>query len=156
MSSRPRSIEDGFIRYLPFSDPNVQVVLSLKEAGDMSDPEGDTSAFCRNAGVSPERVYSLSQVHSRKVITVNAGDRPSNLSSIEADGLISSDRSAALGVTVADCVPVFHFNSRSGIFGAFHSGWKGTGIVLDSLAQMRRLWGSEHGETEAFIGPAFG
>ncbi len=148
---------NGFIRYFPFSDPHVQVVISLKEAGDMSDTNGEArGAFLRDAGVDPDRLFSVSQIHSRKVIAVCAEDHPSELRGSGADGLVSSDRSAALGVTVADCVPVFLFNSRRGLFGALHSGWKGTGIVLDALEQMRRLWDSEPGETEAFIGPAIG
>ncbi len=157
MSSRPLKSEDGFIRYFPFSDPNVQVVLSLKDAGDMSDPDGEArEAFCRNAGVDRDRLYSVSQVHSRRILSVDGRDHPSGFRSMEADGLITSNRSAALAVTVADCVPVFLFNPRLGLFGAFHSGWKGTGIILDAIEEMRRLWNSEPGETEAFIGPAVG
>jgi YfiH family protein len=57
-----------------------------------------------------------------------------------------------LAVTVADCLPVFLLDLRSGSFAALHSGWKGTGIVLTALALMKER-GTRPEETAALLGP---
>ncbi|WP_020612707.1 polyphenol oxidase family protein [Sediminispirochaeta bajacaliforniensis] len=151
------SVNNDFLRFFPFSDPKVQVDMSLRSLGDMSDPEGEPRRrFYEGTGLSARRVFTLQQVHSRRIVYVDGSDLPVAVSRMEGDGLISRDPSLALGVTVADCLPMFLFHAKSGTFAALHSGWRGTGIVADALEAFRANWAIAPDEVEAFIGPSIG
>jgi YfiH family protein len=77
----------------------------------------------------------------------------------EADGLISRDRETVLSVTVADCLPVFLYDTGgrpeagTGGFALVHSGWKGTGIALEALRLMEKSWHTRPGDIAAILGP---
>jgi YfiH family protein len=59
-------------------------------------------------------------------------------------------------VTVADCLPVFLYDTGSGAFGLLHSGWRGTGIVLSALALMKERWHTRPEALAAVLGPCIG
>jgi YfiH family protein len=59
----------------------------------------------------------------------------------------------ALAVTVADCLPVFLYDTEGGAFALLHSGWRGTGIVLKALALMTGRWGTRPEAIAAALGP---
>lgn len=130
-------------------------VISSRNAGNMVYSEGLNSPprerFYRSLGLEPERVYACTQIHSRKVLMV---DRRSPNRGPEADGMISRDPSVILSVTVADCMPVYLYDTGSGGFGLVHSGWRGTGIVLAALELMTARWGTRPEEVAAILGPA--
>ena len=71
------------------------------------------------------RVY---QIHSPDVVTVTGpldqDDPP------KADALVTDRPHILLAVQTADCVPVLFADTRAGVVGAAHSGWKGafTGV----------------------------
>ena len=56
-------------------------------------------------------------------------------------------------VTVADCVPIYFYDSRNGVFGVAHSGWKGTGIAGEAVALMKKNYGSDPRDILFAIGP---
>jgi hypothetical protein len=70
----------------------------------------------------------------------------------DADGLLSTDPGTTLGVTVADCMPIYLFGP--GITGMLHSGWKGTGIVSEALRLIRRELSIEAAQMTAVLGPS--
>ena len=97
-------------------------------------------------GLDPARVYGLRQIHSQTVLK-GCGSLQ------QADGMVSNDRLISLSVTVADCLPVYLLDSESGAFGLVHSGWKGTGIVLEALRLMRENWRTRPEAVAAVLGP---
>jgi hypothetical protein len=103
----------------------------------------------------PEGVVGIHQVHSRTVTIVD-GQQPVSLASTEADGLITLRSDVLLTITVADCLPIFLVDQTSGAFGIVHSGWKGTGIVLDALDAMGRAFGTRPGDVVSVLGPGIG
>ena len=109
----------------------------------------------RSLGMDPDHAYGLRQVHSRRLVRVD-GERPADLQAVEADGLMASEPAAALTVTVADCLPIFLVDRRSGAFALVHSGWKGTGIALDAVRAMGRGWGTRAEDLSVAIGPGIG
>jgi copper oxidase (laccase) domain-containing protein len=54
---------------------------------------------------------------------------------------------------VADCLPVYLYDTGSGAFGLLHSGWRGTGIVRRALDLMGERWGTRTEEIAAVLGP---
>jgi YfiH family protein len=112
------------------SEPAPRCGISSREAGDLKlDNEELRHEFFRSLGIEPERVKGLKQVHSQAVSVAPcfAG---------EGDGMVSFSGDPVLAVTVADCLPVFLLDVDTGAFAALHSGWKGTGIVLNALKLM--------------------
>ena len=74
-----------------------------------------------------ERVVQVKQVHGARV--ADAGEAPG----VEADALVarSAAGSVAVGVRVADCVPVLVADTITGDVAAIHAGWRGVvaGVV---------------------------
>jgi YfiH family protein len=134
-------------------------LVSSRGAGDMRfDPSGAVphglarASFFRAHTIPPGRVYSLVQVHSRDVFVVRDDTETPAAFARAGDGMVSFSRSAFLAVTTADCLPVFLLDTVRGCFAALHSGWKGTGIVLNALSIMREA-GTAPEHVAAVFGP---
>lgn len=61
-----------------------------------------------------------------------------------ADGHVTAARGLLLGVTVADCVPVYLAHPPSGVVGIVHAGWRGiaAGAVEAGIAAVSRTSGA--------------
>jgi YfiH family protein len=131
--------------------PGIGCAISSRAAGDMNHSGGGVNRerFLRSLGLEPEQARSCAQVHSRTVLETD--DSFTNQS--EADGMIARDRGIALAVTVADCLPVFLYDTETGACALLHSGWKGTGIVLKALSMMAERWGTRPASVAALLGP---
>ena len=137
----------------------VAAGISLAAAGDMAlsrEPDLPFRQRLRERlGVPRERLYGARQVHSRRVLIVE--DQPAaEVAAVEADGLLTRREDAVLSITVADCLPIWLADRRTGAFGIVHSGWKGTGIVAEAILLLRSRFGSRPGEITAVIGPGIG
>jgi polyphenol oxidase len=132
--------------------------VSLLAAGDMAIGRRHELPYrarlLKVAGL-PERVFGLRQVHSRLIVPISDQDLET-IARFEADGLIADSPATTLTVTVADCLPVFIVDTRSGAFGLIHSGWKGTGIVIDALSFMAARYASRASDFAVTIGPGIG
>ncbi|MBI4843912.1 MAG: peptidoglycan editing factor PgeF [Nitrospirae bacterium] len=72
-----------------------------------------------------------------------------------ADAVITSRRKTALGVKVADCVPILLFDRKIMAVGAVHAGWRGTasGILRRTIEKMNDEFGSIPNDILTAIGP---
>ncbi len=102
-------------------------------------------------GMLPERLCTLYQVHSPNVVTVH---EPFRRVGPQADALVTKVPRIVLGVLTADCAPVLFVDSKAGVIGAAHAGWKGAvgGVVENTLAAMEAL-GATRDDIAAVIGP---
>lgn len=103
------------------------------------------------AGV--DRLATAHQVHGATVIEHNVRWH-GWLRSGDADGHHSATRGTALGVTIADCVPVF-IAHPSGAVALLHSGWRGTAarIVERGIASFVSR-GARAADLRVHLGPA--
>ncbi|MDR2398764.1 MAG: polyphenol oxidase family protein [Spirochaetaceae bacterium] len=131
--------------------------ISSRAAGSMSlrDPQGRANRRRLYAALGREeaRFFTCMQVHSRKALVLGP---ESPAEGPEADGMISQDREACLLITVADCLPVYLYDTQSGAFALVHSGWKGTGIALTALKLMNEGWSTRPKAVAAVLGPCIG
>lgn len=99
------------------------------------------------------RLATASQVHGTRVLVHHPGWE-GWLRGNQADGHAAAGRGIALGVTVADCVPVF-LAHPAGAIALLHSGWRGTAlrIVEEGIAVLDRL-GCRSAELRMHLGPA--
>lgn len=100
-----------------------------------------------------KQIVTVELIHSKIIVEAKS---LSDTENVRADGVVTIDRKLVPAVTVADCVPVFLYDTVTGAFGAFHSGWKGTGICADGVRKMNELYGSQPQNICAAIGPHIG
>jgi len=95
-------------------------------SGDDKTHVAENRARIRKA-LGAEYLVSLHQVHSDRVII--ATNEP--VSEIEADGLVTTVPGLAISALSADCGPVLLADTKAGVIGACHAGWRGalSGIV---------------------------
>lgn len=141
-------------------DGAPRAFLSLLAAGDMGFGDDDNASrrgdWLASLGFDPERSMSPDLVHSRTV--VEAGSR-ADVRGVEADGMVAPgtlERGVSLVITVADCMPIFMYDSGTGACGLLHSGWKGTGILVQALRLMVKLYGTRASDVSVSLGPRIG
>ena len=99
------------------------------------------------------RLAPIELIHSRDVfVTEKEGDTKN----LKGDGLITKNSLLVPAVTVADCLPDFLYDKKIKAIGAFHSGWKGTGIAGNGVKKMQEEFGSKPEDILAAIGPHIG
>ncbi len=101
-------------------------------------------------GVAPEHLVSGYQVHGIDVAVVEGplNERP------KVDGLVTKVPGLALGILTADCGPVLFADSKAGVVGACHAGWKGALLgVTDATVEAMEKLGAERENIVAVLGP---
>jgi hypothetical protein len=94
------------------------------------------------------------QVHGADVVVVDEA-APGYLTGVaEVDGVATGTRDVAVGVHVADCLPIAV--GGAGGVAMLHGGWRGLagGVVPEGVRALRAL--GARGELEAVIGPGAG
>lgn len=104
-----------------------------------------------------ESLYDAWQVHGDRIVVVNS-PRPLEQRHEKADAIITSSNEVTLLMRFADCVPVFLYDPTKNVIGIVHAGWMGTvkKIVLKTVQEMNRIFGSMPGNILAGIGPSIG
>ncbi len=96
------------------------------------------------------KIIPVELVHSKTVFDIKNGDEAHNQT---GDGLISIHPDYFLTVTVADCMPLFLYNYKTGVYGIVHSGWKGTGIISNAIELAIKQYGGVADDFLVIIGP---
>ena len=169
----------SFVTVDAFEDIPVKALYTTRFNGKS---EGDFSSF--NLGLHVEddpknvlqnrlalekhlskKVVFMNQTHSEKVVLVDKNDAcecekmldgsvPVSLE-VEADGIVTCDKSIALAVLTADCLPLLMTTKDGAVVAAVHCGWKGvySNIIKNAVLLMR-----EHSQSEiyAYLGPCIG
>jgi YfiH family protein len=102
----------------------------------------------------------LAQVHGARAIEVAAAGEagePGGFPPVEsADAQVTTASGLALGVLVADCLPVLLADRAGSIIGAAHAGWRGlcAGVLENSVGAMRAR--RPDADVIAWLGPCIG
>ena len=83
----------------------------------------------------PERLYEVTQVHGAVIEKVRGEKSREALLARQADALVSGEPNTALGVRVADCLPLLLGDPVTGAVAAIHAGWRGVeaGVVRKAV-----------------------
>ena len=141
--TRQGGVSDG-----PYSSLNCSL-----SSGDARDAVLENRArAARTIGTQPDRLVGVMQVHGADVVEVTQPWVPGK--GPRADAMVTTRPGIALGVITADCAPILLVDSRAGVTGAAHAGWRGAvaGVIERTIAAMARL-GAEPAATAAAIGP---
>lgn len=143
---------------LPLTDKDdknfPKAYLSIKDGGSMryriNEPNPNRDIFFTDAGFAPKSVVPIELIHSKAVINLVSGKEASK---IQGDGLLTINKSFIPAITVADCVPVYFYDPVTNCFGVVHSGWKGTGIILEALKLANQKYKAKVEDFLIIIGP---
>jgi YfiH family protein len=145
----------GLLAYEPFTRAGVVAAVTTRgeseEAGNFSftvtqNPEAvcaNRRAACEALGFTVADLIVPQQTHGANVKVVGSEDRGRGALNAEeaipdCDALITNTPGVLLGITVADCLPVFLLDLERRALGLAHSGWRGTAgrIVPRALTAM--------------------
>jgi len=102
-------------------------------------------------GARAENLVGVHQVHSADVITVS---QPTDNKPV-ADAMVTNTPGVVLSILTADCQPVLFADSKAGVVGAAHAGWKGAlGGVLETTLDAMEALGANRADIRAVIGPS--
>lgn len=103
-------------------------------------------------GIAPDRVVWMRQVHGAEAAIVDA---PRTAAIDHVDAMATRAPRLALGVLVADCVPVILTDGTAGVVGVAHAGRRGVadGVIRSAVAAMQRV-GATPDHVHAILGPS--
>ena len=105
-------------------------------------------------GMAGWPLLTAQQVHGDKIVVVEIPiDQDREFPG--CDGLITNQRSIALGIHVADCCAVYIVDPKAPAIGLVHSGKKGTelGIASKAIQQMRERFRSNSADLIVHLSP---
>ncbi len=143
--TRRGGVSNGAYASLSFSvaagDSEENVASNLERAADA-------------LGVDVARVYYLSQVHGSAALRIDGTEDRTEILFREGDALVSNNPRAAVGVRIADCLPILVGDRNSGAALAIHAGWRGLvrRVVFEGVEALRREAGQDC-DLVAAIGP---
>ena len=144
---------------------SVAAISGLSDGDCASRPEAVASrnAFLAKCGVAPVRLGRARQVHGTTIHVVDedylhAFPEHDPTSWPDGDGLITNFPGVAIGVSVADCVPLFMFDPVRRALGVFHAGREGTvaGMASAGVRAMADRYGCLPADMLCVIGPSAG
>ncbi len=104
-------------------------------------------------------IITVKQVHGTDIMVIDSKiQNYKNLSSIEADGLVTNIPNIILTTYHADCVPVYFLDQAKKVIGIAHSGWRGTyaNITGNMIELMEENYNSNKEDIVIGIGPSIG
>ncbi len=160
------------IRFEAFEKLGVAVAaMSDKFDGDCGLGDGAQGAavlraranVCRQCGVDPGHLVTASQVHGTRVVQAGESDRGKGATAMRTaldstDGIVTTVPGLPIAVFVADCVPVYLYDSQRGAVGLIHTGRRGTiqNIVGHAVGLLARDLNVRPADIHALIGPSAG
>jgi len=139
------STKKGGVSPEPFS-----MNLSTSVGDDLKNVERNREIFFNEFGIGKEEVTFQKQIHSS---IIKYSDRPQYLEN--CDAIYTDKINNFLVVSVADCIPIFLYESKKKIVACVHSGWKGTyeKILSNTIEELKEKFSIDPSELIAFIGP---
>ena len=88
---------------------------------------------CKKLNYKKEKIITLNQVHSNKVVYLN---NPKEVKDkIIGDAIVTHLSNVGIAILTADCVPILVCDPKKKIIGCIHAGWKGAlnGIIENTI-----------------------
>jgi len=141
----PRDVPKGFALFYTTFD--IDGRLNEEKARKMMD-------FVRERFGVEAALHTCTQVHGVTVTRVQTAQSWSECDS--CDALLSDERNVALGIKVADCLPVTMIDSAHSVVANIHSGWRGAASQITALTidKLERETAFEAASATAWLGPS--
>lgn len=109
--------------------------------------------FLQNIGLSADDLVIAGLEHGNSVLIVNTEDRGKITQN--CDGLVTNTPGLILGITAADCLPIYFWNKQGTVLGLAHAGWRGVfgQVAREVVEKMVGKCGCKLEDIEVEIGP---
>jgi polyphenol oxidase len=140
------STRKGGVSQIPYS-----LNLSYNVGDNKFNVLENREKFFGKLGINNSKIAFTKQIHSDVVRMVT---KPGVYES--CDALITREVELFLVITVADCLPIFLYDSVTQSIGAVHAGWRGSNskILEKTLTAMNKQFGTQCKNIVAYLGPA--
>lgn len=138
------------------SSPPFNTLNLSDSVGDFEENvQKNRKRFQGQTGLDLSKLTLARQVHSDRVNIVRQDSQDNRY---EGDALLTRQKGIPLGVSVADCLPIFIHDRAGGAVGLVHAGWKGTlkEIARKAVSKMGEVFGTRPGDCSVLFGPAIG
>ena len=99
---------------------------------------------------SQKKLILLNQIHSNKIYYI----KEKRKKKLIGDGIITENKSLAIGILTADCCPILFFDPVKNIIGAAHAGWRGAYKKIGKKMILKLLnKGTKLNDIHVAIGP---
>ena len=141
------------IRFPKLEQFGVTAVMSEESDGDCSTRDGAERFLAKHDHTLPKPLKLVNQVHGVHIVDSCELDAPR-----DADGIVSSETGIAMGVRVADCVPVLMYSPAAEAGAVVHAGREGTkaGIARIAVEALIGRLAVDVGDLRVQIGPSAG
>ena len=112
---------EDYIEFTTFNKFNIKIFFTKKHYGSI--PEKSKEEVAKDFSLN-KTMLSCYQTHSDNVVLVDENTNSDYFPN--TDGILTSNKNAAVLTKYADCLPIFIYDEETKIFGAVHSGWKGS------------------------------
>ena len=151
--------------------PDLRCAFTTRHAGrsgqslNLSFDKGERSEVLTNRqrvlqalGLDQAPLCTVRQVHGNQVCIVDAAALQRGLAGVEADALVTNLPTVALGVLIADCLPVVLYALDTPVVAVVHAGRMGTyhRVVQHTLTVIERRFAIPPAQIYAVLGPAIG
>jgi YfiH family protein len=125
--------------------------LSFSVGDEKSIVESNRKLFFNSIGLEVDQVAFQKQTHSDIIKIVDSAGN-----NVESDSLITNKRNLGLAITIADCTPIFIYDSKNNVIAGVHSGWRGTEkkILKKTLQLLTTNYNSDCKDLFVYIGPS--
>lgn len=132
--------------------------LSYKVADEIVSVEENRTLLSKALGMNLNRVGYVDQIHSDKVLKLDADSSGQGRSLGEGDGIITNEKNIPIMIMVADCLPVMFYDPAHQAIGLAHAGWRGTvsHVAAKTLLAMGEAYGTKPEDVKAALGPCIG
>jgi len=135
------------VERIPAASKTILMGQSQIEEGNMSFARGDCDltqsnrrAFLDKSGLKLENLVMGALSHGSRCQVVRKSDAGKGAFSLDTafpatDALLTSETGLILGITTADCLPIFLWSAEGEVIGLAHAGWKGLakGVVKNLI-----------------------
>lgn len=127
--------------------------ISYKKDGSMKNEPDNRWLFFAKNNLDKKIIISAELVHDKKVVVVNRFKHSQTV--IGCDALITNNPAQVLTITVADCLPVYFYDSQKQVVALAHAGWRGliNGVLLNVINSFKNDYQSAPRDIFVFIGP---
>lgn len=128
------------------------------DQGEPSEVLAHRQRVLQALGLDQMPLCTVRQVHGNQVCIVDAAALQRGLTGVEADALVTSMSNVALGVLIADCLPVVLYALDTPVVAVVHAGRLGTyhRVVQHTLEVIAHRFATPPAQLHAVLGPAIG
>jgi hypothetical protein len=135
------------------SSENIILGISDVKDGPMKGDFNNQQSFFKRQNLDKRKIIGAGLVHGNRVVIIDNKTEQTMIN--DCDALITADKNCLLTVTVADCLPIYFYDSKKRVVALAHAGWKGVlnGIAKETALSLINNFNCNPADIKILIGP---